>query len=295
MNDTTQRVGGISLRRIFERSRYRLLTVWGLVCVETIVFLAFPLVIGAAIDDLLQSRYVGWMALVGLGFFAMLVGAARRFYDARLYATIHQRLALQLAERGRLRGTSAEALSARLDKVQELVFLLQDACPKLITRVLAMVGAILLLFVLQPDLFIACVMATTTMGIVYGAIGVASYTVNRSLNDALEKQPTILSGEERSAAPAHFKRIAAWNTRLSDLETLKFTLSWVVIIGVLGYAIIVTVQSGITAPGKLLSILMVVFQYIGSIMLIPLSYQQGIRLREILRWFDRAERALSKR
>ena len=58
-------------------------------------------------------------------------------------------------------------------------------------------------------------------------------------------------------------------------------LSWGVLIGVLVYSIVVLIDGGVTTHGKVLSTLMYVFSYTESALILPLFYQQFVRLREI--------------
>ncbi|MFT4639961.1 MAG: hypothetical protein ACI8T1_003286 [Verrucomicrobiales bacterium] len=51
--------------------------------------------------------------------------------------------------------------------------------------------------------------------------------------------------------------------------------------GVIVSSIVFTIQSGITAHGRILAIIMYVFDFIESVIAMPFFYQQYVRLNEI--------------
>jgi hypothetical protein len=72
-----------------------------------------------------------------------------------------------------------------------------------------------------------------------------------------------------------------WNIKLSDLETANYFVIWLGIIGLLVFAPIAAVSSGVLNYGLVFSILMYVFQYIESLVSLPYFIQKVIRLQEI--------------
>ena len=71
-----------------------------------------------------------------------------------------------------------------------------------------------------------------------------------------------------------------WNIRLSDLEAANFGINWVFMIALLVFAVSAAVTE---APeyGAVFALVMYVFQFMESVMMLPLFYQQWLRLREI--------------
>ena len=72
-----------------------------------------------------------------------------------------------------------------------------------------------------------------------------------------------------------------WNIKLSDLETMNYFVIWAAVIAVFIYTPITVISAGALSYGLVFSIIMYVFDYIGSIVSFPLFIQQAIRLKEI--------------
>lgn len=280
-NDMAWKSDAVSLPRIFAQYRWRLLGTWSLVVIESGLMLLFPLLMGMAIDGLLQQSYFGLYLLAATGIFTLLAGAARRFYDTRLYARIYTAAAQKIVEQERERDTEVSVISARTSMATELVEFLENSFPQIVESVIGLGGTLLMIWLLQGKVFAGCLAAA---GIIFGIYAVTSrktYVLNRGYNDQSEKSVDVLSGGTIQEVSSHFRGMMRWNIRLSDLETVNFSLSWLVMIGVLVFSVVATIQSGITAHGRILSILMYVFGYIESAVAIPLFYQQFVRLQEI--------------
>ncbi|MEM7559921.1 MAG: ABC transporter six-transmembrane domain-containing protein [Planctomycetota bacterium] len=271
----------LSLRSLFARCRWQVLTTWFLVVMEAGLMLMFPLAIGIAIDSLVEQEYSGlvWLGLVGT--LALGVGAARRFFDTRIYSDIYVCAAEQIVTQERNRDSNVSIVSARTKMANELVEYLENSFPALIDCVIGLAGTLIMVWLLQTQVFIACLIATSIIFAIYANTSDRTLALNKGANDESEQSVKILSEADISDVSSHFRRLVRWNIRLSDLETFTFSLSWLVMLALLLFAVVVTIQSGVTAQGTVLSILMYVFGYIESVIALPLFYQQYVRLREI--------------
>ena len=271
----------VSLKAIFAQYRIRILGTWGLVVAEAVLMLLFPLLMGIAIDDLFQQSYRGLYLLAGVGLATNLVGTLRRFYDTRLYSRIYAAIAEQIVEQEDEREAGVSVTSARVNMVGELVEFMENSFPAIINAAIALVGTLAMVLLLQTQVFLGCIAATILVIGLYGFTSRRTYRLNKGYNDEAEKRVKVLSANEPKRVTRHFSKMVRWNIRLSDLETVNFAVSWMIMIGVLAFAIYVTVRSGVTSHGQVLSILMYVFSYIESVISIPLFYQQFVRLQEI--------------
>ncbi len=271
----------ISLRNIFARFRAKIILTWFLVICEAGLLLLFPLFIGIAIDDFLADSYLGLVQLAGIGLLSLIVGAGRRFYDTRAYANIYTTIAPELVEKEKKRDASVSVVSARAGLATEFVEFFENSFPEIINSIIALGGALLIILFLNFKIFIACLIVTAVIGLIYSLTSTKTYRLNRGYNAELEKRVKVLEQGDKNGVVGHFKNVMRWNIRLSDLETTNFSLSWVFLIGVLLYAIVAIIESGVTAHGKVFSILMYVFNYIESVITMPLFYQQFVRLKEI--------------
>ena len=272
---------GISLRSIFQRFRFRIIVTWILVLGDAGLVLLFPLFMGNAIDDYLDGSFTGLWYLASLGLLSLLLGAGRRFYDTRIYAGIYSTVAPELVDQEKARDSTVSVTSARAGLATELVEFLENSLPQIINSAIGLGGTLVIILLLNVQVFVACTIATVLIASIYLITGKRTYRLNSGYNEELERRVEVLSEDNRSFIVDHFKRLMRWNIRLSDLETTNFSLSWILLMGVLLYSIVAIVEGGVVAYGRVLAVLMYVFSYIESVIMLPLFYQQVVRLREI--------------
>ena len=274
-------VDAVSLRRLFARFRWRITITWLLVVLEAILVVLFPLTVGIAVDRMLQDRYDGLSMLAALGLMAVMVGAIRRYYDTRIYARIYTAAVGQMVQRERSTNSAVSQIAARTRMASEMVEFLENSLPGIIDCVIGLSGALIMVWILQAKAFVACLAGTFVIVAIYALTRSTTFRLNRGLNDESEKEVDVLTNEQLPGVSAHYRRLMGWNIQMSDLETVTFSASWLVMIVVLLFSVAETIHSGETAQGKILAILMYVFAYIESVVAIPYFYQQFVRLQEI--------------
>ena len=100
-----------------------------LVLLEGFGYLLVPLVIGLAVDGLLADSYSGLLALAGLAVAIITVSAIRRLYDARLYASVFEDVAGDVAAREQAASSDVSVIAARAGLVEEVVAFFQESMP----------------------------------------------------------------------------------------------------------------------------------------------------------------------
>lgn len=270
-----------TLGTLFKRFKGRISFTLLLVIAEAAVNLLFPLFMGFAINGLLASNYDGLISLAILGFVSLLLGAGRRLYDTRIYAGIYTTVTSELVDKEQKKNSSVSKITARTNLFTEFVEFLENSFPQIVNSFIGLFGTLLIILSLNRNIFVACLVASLFVLVVYLFSGKRNFRLNKGYNDELEKQVDILTTANKNRIDTHFKNVMHWNIKLSDFETFNFSIVWGGMILLLLYAIIAAVESGITAYGTIFSILIYVFEFMGSVMLLPLYYQQLIRLNEI--------------
>ena len=256
---------------------------WGLLLIEAILALGFPLAIGLAVDGLIAGRETELWLLGGLCLAVLLVGAGRRFFDTRAYAVIYRDLAQTLYRREKSCGADLSRVSARVGLLDEVVSFFEDDLPALLEGLVALTGVILVLAWIDYSLMASCLAASLAILLIYLVAESRIFALNLGQNDELERQVRILKTGRERKFDLHIRKLMRWNIRLSDLETLNFSAVWLVLAGLLIWAVWLTVGNEELSYGAKITSIMYVFQYIEAIMAIPLLYAQLIRLKEITR------------
>ena len=134
---------------------------------------------------------------------------------------------------------------------------------------------------LNIKVFIGSLIVTLMIALIYFTTRKKTIIFNSAFNDEIEKQVDVINQNEKSLLDAHLKDTMKWNIKLSDLETINFSLSWLILMLFLVLSIMLSSETEPIEYGILFSLIMYVFQYIESVITLPLFYQNWLRLAEI--------------
>ena len=270
----------MQFKTIFWQYKWRLLFTLFLILSEAGLAILFPLFIGKAVDAAIHHSYLGAIQLGIVGLLALIIGMGRRVYDSRFYAQIFERLGTQMI--GRSQESNDSTKTAHLHMLEEIVEFMENTVPELINQIIGLAGIVLILAFLNIQIFVGAVITLFLIFIVYILSGEKTTRFNSAYNDELEKQVEVIALQDRRTLSAHLRELMRWNIKLSDLEALNFSLSWLILMAFLVISIVLAIQSGITQYGALFALVMYVFQLIEHIVALPLYYQYWLRLTEIV-------------
>ena len=276
-----QESGTLSLAGLFRRHRGRILTTLFLVVLEAGALVLFPLVIGLAINDLLQDRLAGTFALAVLGAASLCVGAARRLVDTRTYAAVYQDTATEHAMVEFAHESDVSTIAARTSLLAEFVEFFENSVPMIVNSVIGIVGTLVVLAGIDGGVFVGALGLGVLVVATYGATGRLNLALTAEFNDELEQQVRSLQTGDVCEARGHFGRLMAWNRRLSDLETFNYSVVYLGVVALVLYSPVAIVDGAKTEYGFVFAAIMYVFQYVESVLATPLFIQQLIRLNEI--------------
>ena len=269
----------MKIKNILSNFRWQFGLTLTLILLESGLALLFPLFIGFAIDGALNGATEGAVQLGILGLIALAVGVSRRLYDSRFYAQVFQLLGMRVVSK--MGGNDPSKKSARLGMIREMVEFMENSLPELIGNVIGLIGVVVIIASLNFNVFIGGVVSTVLIFIVYLATSGKTVRLNKAYNDELEKQVDAVAANQANDLEKHLRDIMKWNVKLSDLEAMNFSIAWIVLMIFLVMSVIISVEGGIVKYGALFSLIMYVFQYMESVVNLPLFYQDWLRLTEI--------------
>lgn len=268
----------MDIKQVFSQYKFRLSLTLLLILVESFISILLPLFIGYAVDGAIYKDFSAVYQLGGLGLGLILIGGVRRLFDSRFYARIYIHLSGKLM---RQKSQDVSVRTARLRMLSEITEFLENQIPELIQHTIGLIGIALIILSLNLKIFLLALAASVLIVIVYGISSKRITRYNQEYNDELESQVDFVNRSWEDGLHFHIKRLIRSNIKLSDLETINFSLSWALMIIFLLLAIILSVSDGITEYGTLFALIMYVYQYIESVVSLPLYYQQWLRLKEI--------------
>ncbi len=272
----------ISLRKIANHYKAKVAITWALLLGEAISILLFPLAIGFSIDSLMKESNTGVITLGILCIVVLVFAAGRRFYDTRVYAVIYQEMATTLVEQKRNGGATTTKLTAQVNFLNEVIDFFEDSLPSLIGAAITFLGVIVMLGLFDLWMMVSCLVVSVLVIIIYALSEKRIFTYNRYQNDELESQVDVLSENQHRRVHVHFARMMKWNIKLSDLETLNYSVVWIVMAILIILSIILVVANTSITYGQKITSIMYVFEYIEVVMSFPIFYQQWVRLSEIM-------------
>ncbi len=249
-----------------------------LVVLEAAGWILFPLVIGRAIDSVLADSTRGLYEFAILGIVTMGIAVLRRLVDSRAYARIYVTLGKEMAESAA--GTSTSTRTARLGMLKEIVEFFENSLPELINAGIGLAGTVVILAALNVPVFLGCLVVAVATVVLYALTGGLTMRYNQGLNDEHERQVDAVDSGDPARLAKHLRAMMRWNIRLSDLEAANFGINWVFMIALLVFAVSAATTET-TEYGAVFAIVMYVFRFVESMLMLPFFYQQWLRLREI--------------
>ncbi len=259
--------------------RWRLLLTLTLIIIESLLGILFPLFIGEAIESMLKKDVSGIMQLGVLGALVVIIGGIRRLYDSRFYAKVYTKMGGEIVNRMRQQNNSIKA--ARLNMLAEMVKFAENQFPDIIQHSIGLIGVMIIIAFLNVNIFFGTIIAGVLVVGIYFLSSNKTFQYNSQFNNEMEAQVTIIASNRQSGLKNHLLKLMKWNIKLSDIETINYSASWILMILLLMASISLSVSSGVVQYGALFALIMYVYQYIESLVSLPLYYQQWLRLREI--------------
>lgn len=281
MTERTPPASGVSLPTLIWRFKWRISLTMLLVVAEAVAWLFFPLVLGFAIDGLLADDYSGVAALAALALAALVLGAGRRFYDTRAYSGIYSIVATEMVERERARDTDDSAVAARANLLVEFIEFMENSMPMVVSGLIGVAGTLLIIAGIDLSIFVGCLLVVGLTVATYTVTGRLNLRLNKGYNDQLEHQVQAIASFSPAGVARHFRALMRWNVRLSDLETINYSVIFLGMAALLVYAPVTLIGGGVLEYGLVFAAIIYVFQFIEDLGQMPLYLQQLIRLQEI--------------
>jgi hypothetical protein len=274
--------GGLTpLTRLFQDNWRRVTLTYVLYNVENLLTLAQPLVLGLAINGLLRSEYGSLALLVGQHLAHLFVSTARRMYDTRAFTAIYTDSATRLVCRQRDSGVGVSTVAARSALSHELVQFFEHDLKAVFASAYGVIGALVMLAIYDRLLAVFCVLTVAPLLVLSRNLARRSLALNGSLNDQLEREVEVIENGCADRVRDHFRQLAQWRVRLSDLEAWNFFRMEFFILGLIVASLVRYCSRPRVEPGDIYAVFAYVLMFVGGLDVVPDVTQQVARLRDI--------------
>ncbi len=268
----------MDIRTVWIQNRIRLTLTILVLVVEALLGTLFPYFIGKAIDGVLSNNWLGLLQLGVLGAMLIIMGGVRRFFDSRFYAKIYTQISTLTLKLMPEKAHSAKA--ARQNMLAEIVKFAENELPIIIQHSIGLIGVMTIIAFLNWSIFLGTFITGGLVLSVYFLSGKKTTLFNKNFNNELEKQVDVVHSGSQSELRFHILKLMKWNIKLSDIETINYSISWLIMMALLLVSIYYSANESVQY-GALFALIMYVYQYIDSMVSLPLYYQQWLRLLEI--------------
>jgi ABC-type multidrug transport system fused ATPase/permease subunit len=279
----TESSTGKLLQTIFGKYRRSILATYIVTLLENLFELFYPSLTGLAVNGLLKHDLTGLALLLGVWLIHTATGVFRQRYDTRVFSSIYTDIASRtVAEQERM-GVSTSHIVARSSLSREFVTFFERDIPATVHSVFGLLGALVLLLFYDAWSAAFCLMLLIPLAILNRGYSRRTLTLNRGLNNQLEREVTVLTRRNSSRVLGHYRLLARWRIRLSDAEAMNWGVMELFSIGLSAAVIIRVASLPHVEPGTIYAMLAYLWNFIASLDHVPALVQQLSRLKDIAR------------
>ncbi len=211
-----------TLKLLGQRHSRKLILTFLLVAAENITMLLYPLLAGFAINAIVTGQALHAVLYAVMVFVMWAIGAARRSIDTRTFARIYAELAVPVIIAQREEQHSASTIAARVALSREFVDFFEKHLPVLVTSVASIIGAAVMLLLLQFWTGVACLFILAFFALFLPGFSSRNEALFVRLNDRLEKEVAFVNSASRSSLSRHYDVLARLRIKLSDREAFGY-------------------------------------------------------------------------
>ena len=211
-----------TLKLLGQRHSRKLILTFLLVAAENVTMLLYPLLAGFAINAIISGQALHAVLYAVMVFVMWAIGAARRSIDTRTFARIYAELAVPVILAQREEQHSASTIAARVALSREFVDFFEKHLPVLVTSVASIIGAAVMLLLLQFWTGVACLFILIFFALFLPGFTRRNEALFLRLNDRLEKEVAFVNNASRMSLSRHYDVLARLRIKLSDREAFGY-------------------------------------------------------------------------
>ncbi len=213
---------GRSLGAIARANPLKLAGTFSLVALENILLVVYPLFAGFAIDAIVKGQWLQASSYALIVLLFWLIGALRRAVDTRTFTHIYAALAVPVILTQRQQQEGQSTIVARVTLAREFVDFFEKHIPILATSLISIVGAAVMLMVIEFWVGIACMGVLLLFGLLLPGFSRKNQLLHERLNDRLEHEVKLVT----HAQPASPATTARWPGSASGFRIGRHSPFW---------------------------------------------------------------------
>ncbi|QHF47671.1 hypothetical protein PspS35_29175 [Pseudomonas sp. S35] len=251
------------------------------VALENALLLAYPLLAGFAVDSIIRgyASSAQFYALVVMALWV--VGAARRALDASTFTQIYADLAVPVILNQRQQNHSTSKSAARVVLAREFVDFFEKHVPIIATALVSIVGAAVMLIVIEPWVGLACLAALLLCITLLPRVAQRNQELHERLNDRLEKEIGLVEKVGAPTVRRHYHVLSRLRIWLSDREAAAYLFLGTLAALLFVVAICQLALSPAVKAGHIYAVMTYLWTFVTSMDEAPGMVDQLARLKDI--------------
>lgn len=272
----------LSLGWVFRQYRWQILLTYFLFNLENILRLGQPLVVGWAINGLLQTPrdLSGVWIFVAQHMSHLIIGTLRKRYDTRSFTRIYTDIATDIVTEQRGKGVEVSRVAARSVLSREFVDFFETHVPMMIRALYSVVGALVMLGIFDWMLVPVCLGLLIPATLLNRMYARKTFRFSRQLNDNLENEVQIIEAGQTERVRNHYANVSSWRIKLSDAEAQNFAMMELFVLGMMISALMLYCKPGMPA-GDIFAVFRYIMLFLLGMDSLPKLVHQLSRLRDI--------------
>ncbi|ELI8126914.1 ABC transporter six-transmembrane domain-containing protein [Yersinia enterocolitica] len=270
-----------TLKLLASRYRKKLFFTFLLVVAENVTYLLYPILAGTSINAILSGQTLNAVLYGLMILFIWCLGAARRSVDTRTFARIYAALAVSVVMTQRKNNLNHSTIAARVALSREFVDFFELHLPMLITSLVSMVGAAVMLLIIESCAGIACLVILAFLACFLPGFARKNEALYNKLNNRLEKEVDFVTKATTLSLTRHYSTLAKLRIRLSDREAIGYLSIGVLVAMLFSLTIIWMTQSTEISAGHIYSVMTYMWMFATSLDDGPQLLEKYSQLKDI--------------
>lgn len=254
-----------TLKSLANRYRKKLFFTFFLVVAENVTYLLYPILAGVSINAIMSGQTLNALLYGVMILFIWCLGAARRSIDTRTFARIYAALAVSVVMTQRKNNFNHSTVAARVVLSREFVDFFELHLPVLITSLFSMIGAAVMLLIIEFRAGIACLAILALLACFLPGFARKNEVICNKLNNRLEKEVDFVSRAATLSLQRHYSTLARLRIRLSDREAMGYLSIGVLVAMLFSLTIIWMTQSTGINAGHIYSVMTYIWMFATSL------------------------------
>ncbi|WP_169877381.1 ABC transporter six-transmembrane domain-containing protein [Pseudomonas proteolytica] len=270
-----------TLKAIARAYPWKLFGTLSLVALENALLLAYPLFAGFAVDSILRGDAGSALIYAAVVMAFWVVGAARRALDTRTFTRIYADLAVPVILNQRLQNHSTSKAAARVVLARDFVDFFEKHVPVIATALVSIVGAAVMLLVIEPWVGLACFAALVLCITLLPRFAHRNEQLHKRLNNRLEKEIGLVEKVSAQTLRRHYQLLSRLRIWLSDREAAAYLLLGALAALLFIVAISQLALSPAVKAGHIYAVMTYLWTFVSSLDEAPGMVDQLARLKDI--------------